>query len=141
MDKAIAVDAFNMLCGDKLGSGAFRDVFKCKLLPDMVVKVETDTAYRDFANAKEMRFWCDHQHHSEIAKWLAPCTYLSPDGRVMLQKRVSPITDAEMPAKLPAFLADIKPDNFGRLDGRIVCVDYAIVFLRPSLAMKAWARS
>jgi hypothetical protein len=138
MEKVIAVDAFNMLCGDKIGSGAFRDVFKCKLLPDMVVKVETNTGYRDFANAKEMKFWCDHQHHSAIADWLAPCTYLSPDGRVMLQKKVTPISDAEMPARLPAFLADIKAENFGRLEGRIVCVDYAIVFLRPSLALKVW---
>lgn len=138
MNKAIAVDAFNMLCGKKIGSGAFRDVFECKLLPDMVVKVETNTDYRDFANAKEMKFWCDNQNHSEIAKWLAPCTYLSPDARVMLQRRVASISESEMPEKLPAFLSDIKADNFGRLDGRIVCVDYAITFMRPSLALKAW---
>lgn len=138
MEKVIAVDAFNMLCGDKIGSGVHRDVFVCKLLPEMVVKVETNTGYRDFPNMREMKFWCDHQHLPEVAKWLAPCTYLSPDARVMLQRRVLPILDDELPEKLPAFLADIKPDNFGRLEGRIVCVDYAIINLKPSLSMKAW---
>ena len=136
MNKLIAIDAFNMLCGDKIGSGIHRDVFACKLLPDMVVKVETNTDYRDFPNMREMKFWCDYQYQPRIAQWLAPCTYLSPDARVMLQRRVMPIMDSELPEMLPAFLADVKADNFGRLDGRIVCVDYAIVHLNPSSTLK-----
>ena len=52
-------DAFNMLCGDLLGEGIHRKVFECKIRPDLVVKVESDTTSRYFANVLEMKFWCD----------------------------------------------------------------------------------
>lgn len=130
-------DAFNLLCGDKLGEGIHRTVFTCRLRPDLVVKVENDDEWRYFANVMEMKFWSDHQGYGKVARWLAPCEYMSPDGRVLLQKRVRPLLDeSELPAKLPAFLTDVKPENFGLLDGRVVCLDYALNIPNPSTRMK-----
>lgn len=135
-------DAFNLLCGDKLGEGIHRTVFACRLRPELVVKVESGDDWRYFANVLEMRFWNDNQHFDKVAHWLAPCEYLSPDGRILLQRRIEPLRAAdELPEKLPSFLTDVKRDNFGILDGRIVCADYAMTIPSPSVRPKKvnWA--
>lgn len=136
MDHArIHEDAFNLLCGNLLGGGIHRKVFECRLRPDLVVKVEDDgSEWRNFSNVKEYAFWSDHQDYAAVSKWLAPCEYLSPDGRISLQRRVriAGPTDV-MPEKLPGFLTDLKRTNFGWLDGRLVCVDYAWTVPSPKV--------
>lgn len=135
MNPAVFEDCFNLLCGEKIGSGQYRDVFKCKIRPDLVVKVEHQ-AFRGFANILEQRFWDDNQYYNDVSKWLAPCEYLSPDGRILLQAKCDPIRlDDKLPEKVPAFLTDIKRENFGLLEGKIVCVDYAITIPNPSVRM------
>ena len=130
-------DAFNLLCGQKLGEGIHRAVFACRLRSDLVVKVEADSNWRYFANVHEMKFWSEHQHYDKVAKWLAPCEYLSPDGRILLQSQVEPLRSSDkLPDKLPSFLTDVKRDNFGMLNGRIVCFDYAMTIPNPSLRQK-----
>ena len=130
-------DAFNLLCGEKLGSGIHRDVFECRINRKLVVKVETDLPWRYFANVQEMKFWNDHERCAQVAKWLAPCEYLSPDGLIMLQRRVRPIhADDELPDKLPAFLTDVKRTNYGWLDGKLVCFDYAMTIPNPSVRLR-----
>lgn len=136
MDEDTYKDSFNLLCGKKIGQGIHRQVFSCTIRPDLVVKVEDDE-YRYFANILEQKFWDDHQYFDKVAKWLAPCEYLSPDGRILLQKRCDPVpSDYKMPDKLPAFLSDLKRTNFGILDGRLVCVDYAMTIPNPSLRLR-----
>lgn len=96
-------DAFNFLCHDVLGQGIHRKVFSCRFRDDLVVKVEDngDNPMRSFANVREMDFWTYWRDHEPVAKWLAPCEYLSPDGRLMLQRRVDPIpSDFPLPEKL-----------------------------------------
>lgn len=131
-------DAFNLLCGKLIGEGVHRRVFECRIRKDLVVKVEGEVGWhRSFANVTEMRFWSDHQFFDKVARWLAPCEYLSPDGLILLQKRVSPIVGlSELPKQLPSFLTDLKPSNFGLLDGRIVCVDYASTIPNPSTRLR-----
>jgi len=130
-------DCFNLLCGDKLGSGIHRDVYECKLRPELVVKVEYEVNYRYFANVMEMKFWDDHQHYKKVADWLAPCEYMSPDGRILLQRKCKPLDDwSQFPDSFPSFLTDIKLSNFGLLDGRVVCMDYAMTISNPSVKMK-----
>lgn len=137
MNKPTFEDAFNILCGKLLGEGIHRKVFECRIRPDLVVKVEHDTDWRYFANVLEMRFWDDHQYFDKVAQWLAPCEYMSPDGRILLQRRALPIVDSSaLPAQLPEFLSDVKVDNFGMLDGRLVCVDYAMTIPNPSTRLK-----
>lgn len=127
-------DAFNLLCGEKLGSGIHRDVFECRLRPDLVVKVEQEREWRRFANVLEIEFWHRFQDYKPVADWLAPCEYLSPDGRILLQKKVRVASELdELPEKLPGFLTDIKPENYGWLEGRLVCLDYAIVLDNPKV--------
>lgn len=116
-------DAFNLLCGDKLGSGVHRTVYECRIRPDLVVKVESDDQ-RYFANVVEQKFWDEAPEH--VRAWLAPCEYLSPDGRIMLQFRCEPLAhNYSLPDRLPRFLDDHKRDNFGLLNGKLVCMDYA----------------
>lgn len=136
MDEDTYKDSFNLLCGKKLGQGIHRQVFECKIRPDLVVKVEDDD-YRYFANVLEQKFWDDHKYFDKVARWLAPCEYLSPDGRILLQKRCDPVPSSfEMPEKLPSFLSDLKRTNFGILDGKLVCVDYAMTIPNPSLRLR-----
>lgn len=125
-------DTFNLLCGDKIGEGIHRTVYECSLRPDLVVKVENSNL-RYFANVLEMTFWNDHSAYKAVSRWLAPCKYLSPDGRVMLQQRVDPLPIGKsLPDRLPAFLTDHKKENFGVLNGKVVCVDYAMTITNPS---------
>jgi len=132
MNGATYEDAFNLLCGKLLGEGIHRKIFECRLRDDLVVKVEAETDWRYFANVLEMRFWNDHEHYKKVADWLAPCEYLSPDGRILLQRRASPIIERSvLPEQVPAFLSDLKPENFGMLDGRLVCLDYALTISNP----------
>lgn len=135
--KDIYLDAYNMLCGSLIGEGIHRKVFECKLRPELVVKVEYNTGYRDFANVKEMAFWDDNQFYKPVAKWLAPCEFLSPDGRLLLQRRADPVPSAyELPARIPGFLTDLKRENFGILDGALVCLDYSMAINSPSVKLK-----
>lgn len=120
-------EGFNVLLGDKIGSGQFRDVFECRFRSDMVVKVERDNgAYRTFHNVLEATFWNDCMETEKIKPWLAPVYHLSPDGYLLVQARCEPVRKEDLPKKLPAFLTDLKPSNFGIFDGRLVCVDYAL---------------
>ena len=129
-------DAFNLLCGDKLGEGIHRTVYACRLRPELVVKVESHD-FRYFANVMENKFWGDHEHYAKVAEWLAPCHYLSPDARVLLQARADPVPrDYPMPEQMPAFLSDLKRENFGLIGGRLVCVDYAMTIPSPSVRPK-----
>lgn len=99
-------DAFNLLCGEVLGHGIHRKVFACRLRDDLVVKVEDNdgSEWRRFANVLEIEFWHQFQDYDKVGRWLAPCEHLSPDGRILLQKRVSPLPlDYELPRKMPTF--------------------------------------
>ena len=137
IDPETAIEAFNLLCGNKLGGGVHRDVFVCRIDPTMVVKVETDMPWRYFANAMEMRFWNRNEHLPQIAQWLAPCKFMSPDGRIMLQRRAEPVRSSDqLPDKLPSFLIDIKRENFGFINGKLVCVDYAMHLDNPNKRLK-----
>lgn len=133
-------DLFNLVCGKLLGQGVHRKVFECTLNRQLVVKVEIEETYRFFANVHEMTFY--NQAPYAVQRWLAKPDTLSPDGRILLMERAMPATDvAEMPAELPAFLSDIKIENFGWLrEGdtrRLVCLDYALVVAaKPSLKMR-----
>lgn len=137
MNDDVFEDMFNLICGNKIGEGIHRKVFGCRIRDDLVVKVEDSDAWRSFANVNEMRFWNDYRSQKAIRDWLAPCEYLSPDGRILLQKKCDPLRKFDYPTKLPSFLTDLKPSNFGIYEGRIVCVDYASVISNASTKLKS----
>lgn len=132
-------DALNLMCGDLIGAGTYRDVFECRIAPQYVVKVERSrvNGWRKFANVTEMMFWDEQQNYKKVADWLAPCFLLSPDGRILLQHRVDRMAVAgELPEMIPGFLSDLKPQNFGWLGGRFVCVDYSFTLPNPRTALR-----
>ena len=65
------------------------------------------------------------QHTKEAKQWLAPCVSISPCGSVLIQRRTLPVTKAQLPSKVPAWLTDFKLANWGMLDGKVVCHDYS----------------
>lgn len=116
-------EAFRLLVkGDALGSGIGRQVFACALHPDWVVKVEEGSG--SFQNTAEWFLWDRVKDVADIAKWFAPCLYISPCGGVLLQSRTQPLPKEQYPARVPAFLTDLKYSNYGLLNGQFVCHDY-----------------
>ena len=97
-------------------------VYECKLDKSLVVKIEEPIEGR-FQNVAEWLFWDSVQYNKKISKWLAPCEWISDNGCILLQKKVIPIREHELPEKLPSFLTDIKIENFGILKKKPVCFD------------------
>lgn len=120
-DSTISRDFFRLFCGVKIGEGMSRAVHACSVRPDLVVKIET--AAGTFQNAVEWETWTQLKD-TPSARWLAPCEHISDCGTVLLQRRTDPMKAGQEPGKMPVFLSDFKRDNYGVLDGRIVCHDY-----------------
>lgn len=117
-------DFVRLFLGKKLGYGEHRDVYAHDLDPRYVLKIERQACL--FANVSEWDIW-NNLRHGDFKEWLAPCIAISPNGIVLVQARTEPVKlediRTEVP-KVPAFLTDLKVQNWGRLDGRIVCHDY-----------------
>lgn len=118
------LEARALLLGDKIGEGYTRKVYVCRLDQEYVVKVEP--AGRAFQNVEEWRAW-EWSVGTPKAKWLAPCKFISPCGLLLIQRRVTPMRAGERPRKIPDWLTDLKPENFGHMDGRIVACDYGTI--------------
>jgi hypothetical protein len=124
-------EAFNLLCGPKIGCGMSREVFECALLPGYVVKVETDR--ERFQNIIEWETWAIVQG-TAASRWFAECKWISPNGKVLIQERTRPAGLLDFPERIPLWFTDTKRSNWGmaraqRRDGApgrewIVCHDY-----------------
>lgn len=113
--------------GELLGQGTGRQVYLCKVNSDLVVKIEENS--RSFQNVEEWQAWdwVSRGGAPDMAQWLAPCEFISNSGSVLVQRRVEPLRRGDLPAKVPAYLADLKLENFGMLNGRVVCCDYGTI--------------
>lgn len=124
-------EAFNLLCGDKLGYGVSRNVFECTLVPDCVVKVETDP--RRFQNVMEWEIW-QRVRDTPASRWFAAARWISPNGKILIMERTRPPAATEYLEKVPAWFTDLKRQNWGmakadKKDGKpgrewLVCHDY-----------------
>lgn len=112
----------DILCGEKIGEGISREVFRCRLNPNWIVKVEREGQW--FQNIREYLIWEEIQHWKKMSKWFAPVEYISPHGTVLIQHKVTPAYETDLPKQLPTFFTDIKQENFGMLNGQFVCFDY-----------------
>lgn len=121
LSSTLSREMFDVMCGPLLGEGVYRRVFRCAIDPRYVVKFETRA--NSFANVIEWETWCIARHQ-DAGLWLAPCLAISDKGQVLLQRYAEDVTEADIPDRVPAWLSDLKPENFGRVDGRIVCRDY-----------------
>lgn len=114
-------EARAILCGERIGRGSAREVFEMRTNPAYVVKIETGA--QSFQNVSEWETW-QWVNGGDMSGWFAPCEMISPCGLILVQRKVAPLRLPELPPRLPAFLCDLKPENFGLLGKRIVCCDY-----------------
>lgn len=118
---AISRDLGMMIVGNRIGEGASRTVYHHNYDPDLVVKIEG--SYGSFRNVYEDQVW-ERVRQTKLAVWFAPVIRISGSGVVLFMRKTTPCRPAELPKKVPAFFTDLKSDNWGWLDGRVVCHDY-----------------
>lgn len=126
-------EAKAILCGDLIGEGSARKVYQLRTNAAYIIKIETGG--QSFQNVSEWETWL-WVRATALEKWFAPCEMISPCGLLLVQRKVAPLRDSELPPKLPAFLCDLKRENFGLFDKRIVCCDYGTVQSAIRLASK-----
>lgn len=122
-----AKDLWSLVFGKKIGSGMSRVVYEYLPDPSYVIKEEKYVGH--FQNVIEWEIWENVQYIPHIAKWFAPCLKISPNGMYLIQKKVTPAEANKYPKEIPYFFKDLKMDNYGLLNGKIVCCDYG-TFLR-----------
>lgn len=113
----------SLILGQKLGRGAYRDVYVFAPDPTKVIKVANCDEGRS-ANLIEDKLWWEIWQ-TPVAKWFAPVYSVSTAGEYLLQQRVEPLPREQYPDKIPAFFTDTKYSNFGHIkDKGFVCCDY-----------------
>lgn len=111
----------DILVGTKIGSGCYRDVYRCKLDYSLVVKIEKEEG--QFHNIKEWNIW-EELKYCPLKKWFAPCISISNDGKILIQKKIEFGRKKDYPNKIPSFFTDVQPHNFGFIGKQLVCCDY-----------------
>lgn len=126
---AVNEDLIRSICGRHLGSGSFRSVYVYNLDPRFVVKLEllntncNQTEYELWDQIKELKAGL-----AWVKDWFAPIKWISPNGRVMIMKRTFEKENKELPNKVPAFMSDVKLNNFGWIGNKFVCHDYGFLY-------------
>lgn len=122
-------EVFSCLCGKYLGAGIHREVFEYKPDPKWVIKIDIGDRH---ANIMEEEIWAhvvdviQKVGGRQLKDWFAPVKQLSPCGRVVLQRKCNTKFDRDkFPKKIPDFFSDTKYQNWGLLNGLVVCFDYA----------------
>ena len=112
-----------MVCGATIGYGAFREVFEYNLRPPGTAVIKVEQKQGMFENVLEFEVW-DKVKNTEFAKWFAPCRRISHSGTWLVQDRTKPLTEKQLPDKVPSFFTDIKRANMGWYKGHPVFHDY-----------------
>ncbi len=135
-DWHLFADMVDFILGKNLGNGETRKVYQCGFDRAVVVKVESPHKEHGivFDNVHEFTIWTNiNKRMPEYAKYLAPCVRISGCGRLLIQKMTTPIAKNQLPKKIPYFLADTHINNWGMLNKRVVCHDYANTFIFTKL--------
>jgi hypothetical protein len=120
-------EALRLLCGEHLGGGMSREVYACALMPEYVVKVETDA--RRFQNVMEWEVW-QRVKDTPASRWFAECRWISPSGVVLIMERTRVPGPKDYPSKVPVWFTDLKRQNWGMAKSNksgkefLVCHDY-----------------
>jgi hypothetical protein len=130
----VAWQSLYMMCGSHIGGGTYRQVFRSRFNAEEVIKVEMGSG--DFANIHEWEVWQQVQYHAPMAKWFAPCKFISPAGSVMIQAKTLPCSKKDLPKMVPGFLTDLKADNWGWIGDRVVCHDYGNILIGVDKKLK-----
>lgn len=120
------IDILKAWAGKCLGHGHARSVYELRGTDTIVIKVERHPDKTNFSNISEYLNWNDVQYWDDFAKYLAPVLGMTKDGVFLLQERAFPVTKkADLPSNIPNLFVDCKIQNWGIIDGRPVCIDYA----------------
>lgn len=122
----------NMMLGVQIGVGSARRVFINDLNPLQVVKIEHGSG---FQNVQEWLIWQEVRNKPDLAKWFAPCDFISPNGSVLVMRRTEQPKIA-YPEQVPAFFTDLKLTNWGEFEDRLVCHDYGMLARFYSLSKR-----
>lgn len=121
-------DIISSICGEHLGTGAFRRVYDYNLEAGYVVKIEEGSSRCNVVEAlvwEEVQGLCGDLEW--VKKWFAPIKWISPGGHILVMQKTELYPKNERmqpPEKIPKFLWDIKPENFGWIGRNYVCHDY-----------------
>lgn len=111
----------HLFCGNKIGNGSNRIVYELETDSTKVVKIETSSS--TFQNVIEWKVWQEVMD-TKWAKWFAPCHFISHSGSILIQDKVHPITESQLPDKIPSFFTDLKINNYGIIGKQLVARDY-----------------
>jgi len=105
----------------RIRSGYSRVVF---LIGNFAIKVANFNSFHQFKcglssnKSESIKYKADSTH-------LCPIVYNGPAGLFNIMRRAEPIEEWEMPDSLRDKVGiDFKKSSFGKIDGRIVAVDY-----------------
>lgn len=115
----------SVMLGEFIGQGSARKVYHARMNDKYVCKIELKAG--SFQNPSEWETWNWVEGNKQLARWFAPCWAISTCGMMLVQRYCEPLRDADLPKRLPGFLCDLKKENFGMMDGRVVCCDYGTV--------------
>lgn len=121
----LEAELWGLFVGQQIGQGQYRTVYDHLQDTSLVLKVEKPGT---FHNVLEWRTWIESEE-TNSREWLAPCIDISPNGRILIQKRTGPIGEDQFPLTIPAFLTDLKRSNWGMFEGRPVAHDYGMNLL------------
>lgn len=123
-----------------IGMGLTRDVYHYSTQPNLVIKVERNNNRRNsFQNVKEYLFTKELEYCEEI-KHIAKTIDISENGKYIIQEYARDVTDDEWTKFIadvsPSFLTDLKRENVGVIDDRIVVRDYGSSIMTNRFKMK-----
>lgn len=119
----LQADINQMLFDERLGEGSTRETYVYRPDPKWVIKIECAST---FHNVYEFDIW-NTVRGTIWEKWFAPIKWISPLGRAITMRRTKPpkVGGPGFPKSVPNFFTDVRYRNWGVLDGRWVCHDYA----------------
>jgi hypothetical protein len=124
-------ESLSILCGEKLGEGSGRIVYRNEFDNKLVVKVAINSAGVR-ANIEEFNTWECVQFVDKINVYFAKVYSMTELGSILIQEYISDIPKGNY--KIPSFFTDLKPENYGVIYVKelpqIVCRDYGLHLLR-----------
>lgn len=128
----VNTDLITTLLGEKIGSGTYRAVYQHNWDKDYVIKIEPKSTE---CNMTEYMLWDEirglKNELTWVKDWFAPVLWMSPNGKILCMQKTSEFPKnkkLERPLEIPAFLTDIKWNNFGWIGNRFVCHDYGFLY-------------
>lgn len=124
--------ALDLFVAEQIGRGAYRSVYGVKHDPTLVLKIEYCGG--SFHNITEWNVW-EAVKDTPVSDWFAPCIEIDAWGSALFQRKVE-VFETEKEFRdavnmtrggvIPSMFDDIRFNNFGLLDGRVVCMDYGL---------------